>query len=44
MLIVFFRGVLIVGVVRNTSFILMASGLIQESDTNCSQLKPDTLN
>lgn len=45
MLMVFFWGILIVGVVRNSSFyfILTASGLIQGCDTNCSQLKPDTL-
>lgn len=45
MLMVFFWGILIVGVVRNSSFyfVLTASGLIQGCDTNCSQLKPDTL-
>lgn len=45
MLIVFFLGILVVGLVRNTSFYFMltASGLIQGQDTNCSQLKSDTL-
>lgn len=45
LLVVFFQGILVVGVVRNTSFYftLTPSGLIQGQDTNCSQLKPDTL-